>query len=174
MRLSLSASIISLGLLLFLAGDTGADDGATTGGDTIAPSAKIGLEALDWLEGRWVGEAFGGVCEEVWTQASGGSMVGTFKLTSNDQVSFYEIMTITIEAGAPVLKLKHFNADLTGWEERDEVIEFQFERMSPDKIEFHGLTYENTAPGTLRIVVQIGNGEGGVEEQIIECHRLNE
>ena len=41
---------------------------------------KYPLENLNWMVGHWQGEAFGGVCEEIWSPPSGGSMTGTFKL----------------------------------------------------------------------------------------------
>ena len=110
---------IAVSSLLLIAGS----HGALNAGDNKTETAKggseesISLDDLSWLVGRWVGKGFGGVCEEVWQPSSGGSMIGTFSLVVDGKAQFYELMTITMESGKPTMKLKHFNADLTGWEE---------------------------------------------------------
>ncbi len=52
------------------------------------------LENIAWISGNWKGEAFGGITEENWSKPSGGSMMATFKLINDDEVSFYEIEII--------------------------------------------------------------------------------
>ena len=37
------------------------------------------------------------------------------------------------------LKLKHFNPDMMGWEEKADFVEFEFVSATPNKIEFKGL-----------------------------------
>ena len=39
-----------------------------------------------------------------------------------------------------VLRLKHFNADLTGWEEKDDMVTFRLLGLEPCAAYFHGLT----------------------------------
>ena len=87
------------------------------------PSAK--LNDVSWLVGNWVGTAFGAQIEEVWNPPSAGSMVGLFKVIRDEQVSFYEIMLIVEEEGSLNLKVKHFNADFSAWEEKTEHVTFR-------------------------------------------------
>jgi len=123
------------------------------------------------LVGHWEGEAFGGVFEEVWQPPSAGSMCGTFKLIVNEKVSFYEIFIITIDSSGPNLNLKHFNADLTGWEEKDEVVNFPFISFNDNELQFDGLIYRKTSDETMQIILKMKNSEGKITENIIDCKK---
>ena len=83
-----------------------------------SPAAEI--HQIDWIAGHWKGEAFGGHVEEVWSKPAGGAMMGMFRLVQGDEVGFYELLTLLEEDGSLVFRLKHFNSDLTGWEEKNE------------------------------------------------------
>ena len=111
------------------------------------PSATI--DDVAWLAGSWVGAAFGGTVEEVWTPPSAGTMVGLFKLVTDGDAKFYEIAWIAEEEGSLVFKLKHFHADFTGWEERDELIAFPLVRMDKDAVYFDGLTFRRVGDDAL-------------------------
>ncbi|MCC6242407.1 MAG: hypothetical protein IT353_06175 [Gemmatimonadaceae bacterium] len=50
-----------------------------------------------------------------------------------------------------VPRLKHFNPDLTGWEEKDRFVEFAFVAKTDDAIYFSGLTYQRVGRDELRI-----------------------
>lgn len=116
------------------------------------------LEQIAWLAGRWRGEAFGGHAEEQWSPASAGTMVGTFRLTVDDRPSLYEFMLVTEEAGSLTLKLKHFNADFTGWEARDEFVSFPLVAITEDGVQFEGLTYRRRGPDAIDVQVTIDKG----------------
>ena len=102
---------------------------SVTAEDNKDDQQSANLESLSWMVGHWQGNAFGGTCEEVWSPASAGTMTGTFKLSVNDEVKFYELMVLSIIDSGPTLRLKHFNADMTGWEEKDKVITFAFKYL---------------------------------------------
>ena len=122
------------------------------------------LEHLSWLAGRWEGEAFGGRCEEIWAPPSAGSMVGLFKVWKNSKVSFYEIETITIDSSGLALSVKHFNADLSGWEEKDDVVRFPFVSAGEEEIRFKGVTYRKTSSESLRITLDTRDKDGNVHQ----------
>ena len=127
------------------------------------------LDEIQWLVGNWQGPGFGGICEEVWLPASAGSMVGTFKMSINDEVQFYEIMTITIDSSGPLLNLKHFNADLTGWEEKDEEVNFQFIYAKENELSVGATTYKRFTDDSLLILVKVGTKDGGTEQESIKA-----
>ncbi len=104
-----------------------------------APAAS--LADVAWLVGSWKGEAFGGRVEELWAPASGGTMVGLFKLLKDGSPTMYEIAWIVEEGGSLTFKLKHFYADLTAWEEKDELISFPLVSSTDDAVYFGGLTF---------------------------------
>jgi hypothetical protein len=162
--------------VLFIAtsGIVDADDTESHSNQVVASSSDVTIwDDLRWLAGRWEGEAFGGRCEEVWSEPSGGSMAGMFKLVVNSKVAFYELMTITIDSCGPVLFLKHFNADMTGWEEKDEVINFACDGYAADEIRFAGLSYWKVSDDSLRIVLSTQAEDGTISENVIDCRRAD-
>lgn len=152
---------VTLGLCLFLAA-----------GAVAQESPEYTIDDFAWLAGHWQGEAFGGVCEEVWSPASAGTMIGTYKQTNGGEVRFYEIMKIAVDSAGPSLTLKHFNADLTGWEEKDDVVTFPFVDADDRRIEFDGLVYELADDYGLVITVTLGHDGDTPKQEVIRCRRV--
>ena len=99
------------------------------------------LADMRWLAGHWTGEAFGGKTEELWTEPAGPNMSGLYRLVKGEKTIFYEIMVVTEEAGSLVFRLKHFNADLTGWEEKNEVRSFPLVAKKDGAMLFEGMSF---------------------------------
>ncbi|WP_341206125.1 DUF6265 family protein [uncultured Psychrosphaera sp.] len=118
-------------------------------------SPAANLNAVKWMAGHWRGEAFGGITEEVWSAPLGGSMMGAFKLVVDNQISFYEIETISELNGSLIFQLKHFAKDLKGWEEKDDTIDFPLVKVTPNKVYFNGLTLERVNNDEINIYVVI-------------------
>lgn len=127
-------------------------------------SPTASLNAMEWLAGHWKGEAFGGITEELWAPPLAGSMMGSFKLVVDNQVVFYEIMTLSEEDSSLVLRLKHFNNDLTGWEEKEETHDFKLVKVSDDKVYFEGFTFERVHQDEINIYVVIE--DAGEKEEV--------
>lgn len=109
------------------------------GEDETSPPATLADAA--WLAGSWTGTAFGKRFEEVWNPASAGSMVGLFKLYDDDGVAFYEIMLLDDRDGTLSLKVRHFNADFTAWEDKDEFVDFRLAAVEDGALHFNGLSF---------------------------------
>ena len=135
------------------------------------PAASI--EDMAWLAGSWHGEGLGGTVEEVWSRPSAGAMMGMFKHIQEGEPTFYELELIVEEKESLVLKLKHFNADLTGWEDKQEFVSFPLVRMAEDASYFDGLTYRRLENDTLEVYVVIGDGDEVREEGFV-FHRADE
>ncbi|REG82769.1 DUF6265 family protein [Algoriphagus antarcticus] len=101
---------------------------------------KGNVSDLDWLVGFWTGTGFGGECEEVWMPAVDGNMIGTFRFWSEGKLIFSEFMNIVQEGETFSLKLKHFNADLSPWEEKEEWTIFRLVEVGENIVWFSGLT----------------------------------
>ncbi len=99
------------------------------------------LDDARWLVGSWTGTAFGQRFEEVWNPPTAGSMVGLFKLYGDDGVAFYEILLLTVDDGTLSLKVRHFNADFTAWENKDEFVNFRLVSFDEDELHFGGLSF---------------------------------
>ncbi|MBX7533893.1 DUF1311 domain-containing protein [Qipengyuania sp. 1XM1-15A] len=100
------------------------------------------LEQMDWLVGQWVGTGIGGApAMESWLPPSGGTMVGSFVQEGDDgTIRFTEHLYLMEEEGTLVLRLKHFNADLTGWEEKDGMLTFRLIAVEDCAAYFRSLT----------------------------------
>ena len=125
------------------------------------------LEDVSWMVGSWTGDAFGGTFEEVWNPASLGTMVGMFKVMSDGKVSFYELMLLTEEEGSLVLKVKHFNADFTAWEEKDDYIKFRLVSIESGAVHFSGLSFYSISENEIHTYIALHNDEKVWEEKLI-------
>ncbi len=97
---------------------------------------------VDWLVGQWEGEGISGApAMESWLKPVGGTMVGTFVQEGADgTIMFTEHMYLMQKNGTLALKLKHFNADLTGWEEKDDMLTFRLLAIEECAAYFNALT----------------------------------
>jgi hypothetical protein len=90
------------------------------------------LKPLAFLSGRWLSEKPTEVQEENWSPISGDSMIGSFRIVQSGRPVFYEFWVVEVDENRPVLKLKHFNADLAGWEEKNASTKMPLISSSPD------------------------------------------
>jgi len=111
-------------------------------------SPDASLEQVSWLVGQWSGDGIGGhPAFESWLPPTGPIMVGTFVQQSDTgAIRFTEHMYLMEEAGTLVLRLKHFNADLTGWEEKDDMLTFRLVALEPCAAYFNALTLRCADP----------------------------
>jgi len=127
-------------------------------------SPHANLEAASFMTGHWKGEAFGGITEEIWTAAEGNAMLFTFRLVVDGKVDFYEIGHIIEANNSLLLQLKHFGADLKGWEEKEETEDFKLVKKETNKLYFDGITYESLNENEMNVYVLAENEDGTTEE----------
>ncbi len=130
----------------------------------VPPPAEI--DQMAWLAGEWTGSGIqGAAAHEAWLPPTGDTMVGLFvQETSAGGIMFTEHMYIREVDGSLQVNLKHFNADLTGWEERDEMLTFRLVAIEPCAAYFSALTYrcinpENPDDGVVVAVRMRSEGE---------------
>lgn len=134
---------------------------------SLAPGQESPAATIDqvaWIEGAWKGEAFGGTVEEVWNPPSAGTMMGMFKSEKDGVVNFYELMIIAEQGNSLMMRLKHFNADLSGWEEKEETVDFPLVKLDPDAAYFDGLTFEKISEEEMHVYVVVGMEDGEKQE----------
>jgi len=134
---------------------------------TTMKSPVQNLGVLSWLEGHWKGEAFGGIAEEVWSPALGGSMMCMYKMiSSNNKIVFYELITIVEERNTLVKRLRHFNSNLTGWEDKTGApLTFRFIKADGNRVYFDGFTYEKVSDNEVNIYA-ILQAKGGLKQEM--------
>ena len=128
---------------------------------STSPAATI--EDVAWIEGHWIGEAFGGIAEEIWSAPAGGTMMSSFRLIDGDDVSFYEFIIIREVDTTITMQLKHFDNELRGWEEKDKSVTFPLVEISEDAVYFEGLTFKRISPDEMTVYVLI-NEEDSINE----------
>jgi hypothetical protein len=113
------------------------------------------LSDLAWLSGTWEGEGVASApAIEVYSPAAGGQMVGHFRqLNPDGSIMFYELITLGARDGVLTYSLKHFNPDLTGWEERNEVRHFPLTSSMNNQWQFGGIVYQRTGTNSMTVVV---------------------
>lgn len=126
-------------------------------------AAKARIGEVAWLAGRWIGEFSGGTGEEVFAPPAGDSMLGMFRLVKDGRIVFSELMTIVEEDGSLVLKLKHFDRDLKGWEEKDVVRKFPLIKLTEREAYFDSITYQRDGD-ELRFFVAVRQKNGEFQE----------
>lgn len=134
---------------------------------------KSTIEDMAWLAGAWTGEGLGGISEELWSRPAGGAMVGTYRLIKDGKPVFYEICWIVEQEGTIAFRLKHFNADLTGWEEKEKTVDFRFIKKDGNRVYFSGLTFERVNNSDLNIYLALKYKDGSVKESLFKMKREN-
>lgn len=102
-----------------------------------APSRAV-LSDLSWMSGRWIDESGGNLSEEVWSAPAGDSMMGMWRYVKGGNVAIFEILTITLEPGGIVLRLRHFDPDLVGREDRATPVELSLVGWKEREATFEG------------------------------------
>lgn len=134
-------------------------------------SPDASLNNIEWLAGHWKGEAFGGIAEEIWSPPLDGSMMFSFRLLDKGAVSFYEFGHLLETDGTLILQLKHFDANLSGWEERDENIDFKLVKAEENRFYFDDFTIEYISDKEINMYVEVGEEDGTSNEVKFNYHR---
>lgn len=114
------------------------------------------IRSVTWLVGSWQGEGIQGApAVEVYSPAADGQLVGHFRqLNPDGSVMFYELITIAVRDGTLFYRLKHFNPDLTGWEEKTETREFALTYAGNDRWVSPALEIERQSRDRMRVTVR--------------------
>jgi len=112
--------------------------------DPATGPAAAEIESLSWLRGYWVGPGLGGECEELWMPPMSDRMHGTFTLVQEGKLVFSEAMILVEVDDTVELRVKHFDPEFVGWEEKDGYVTFPLVRLEENTAYFHGLTFRRS------------------------------
>ncbi len=88
------------------------------------------------LQGNWQGKIGDDIVDEYWSIPLADTIMGMFRWIKDGKVSFYEMVVIDNVDGIIKLKIKHFNSDLTGWEEKSDFVYYVLLDMTDSEIIF--------------------------------------
>lgn len=131
-----------------------------------AARPKATIADLKPLIGNWRGDFMGAGADETWLEPAGGAMIGMFRMYTKDKPGFYEFWAAFEEEGSVTMRLKHFNPDMKGWEEKDGFVTFKFVKADASTVWFEGLTYSRQKDGSLRGYVALKQKDGSIKEEV--------
>jgi Domain of unknown function (DUF6265) len=161
-------------VLLLMASNSQAEEATTANTLRLSPGQKspaATISDMEWYSGRWTGSGLGGLNEEVWSPPRNGTMMGMYRMIKDSKPIFYELLLITEENGSLTIKLKHFHADLRGWEERDASVRFPLVAKRDGRIYFDGMTFERIGADRVKVYLAVEHKDGRVQEETFEYSR---
>ena len=126
--------------------------------DSGAEPAEATIADLAWLTGYWTGPGLGGATEELWMPPMADRMNGVFTLVREGEVVFTEAMLLVESEGSVVLRVKHFDKEFVGWEEKDGFVSFPLVKLGENEAYFNGLTFRRDGD---RLVIYLVLSSGG-------------
>lgn len=138
---------------------------------TVAQQQTVSIEDFGFLQGYWQGTGFGGQSEEIWMPPIDGRMFGIFKQSQDGDLVFTEFMEIIESEDGFILRLKHFNPDFSGWEEKGDNVTFNLTSVSNDKAVFGSLSYEKVGPNALQIKLNMREDDGSRATETFDFKR---
>ena len=138
------------------------------------PPVAASIADVAWLEGSWIGTGIDGhPSGESYSRAGPDRIIGHFwQFDAAGNIDFTEHITIVPRNGGLVMRLKHFEDDLTGWEEKagTNALEFVLSRNDPDRWVFGAVELVRTAPDRLETSVRV-RGKDGAERTLRFSYR---
>ncbi len=138
---------------------------------TLAQQTEPSISDFAFLTGYWQGTGFGGQSEEIWMPPVDGRMFGIFKQSENSNLVFTEFMEILKTEEGFILRLKHFNPDFSGWEEKSDYITFKLSSVTLNKAVFGGLSYEIVEPHKLQVKLKMRESDGSLVTEVFNFAR---
>lgn len=150
----------------------------TAGEPQVAGSPEI--QRMAWLTGRWVNAEGGEFSEETWSPPYGNSLIGMWRWVREGRAVLFELLTLTAEPEGLVLRLRHFDRQGVGREEKDAPLVLREVRSGRSEATFEGvkdgrplrITYRRDGRDALTGIVETGGAaEGEAERQVYRFRR---
>jgi len=124
------------------------------------PPSKVTLDDLSFICGHNRGEMEGSIIDEHWSEVGGDTMIGMYREIRNGKAQMYEFLTIEQTAEGPVLRLRHFDPGLVGWEEKAQASSYPLASWRPNEAVFEKpdksvrLAFRATSKETLEVTLE--------------------
>jgi len=134
------------------------------------PPAEVKLEDLSFICGHNRGEQNGTIIDEHWSEVGGDTMIGMFRQIKNGKAQMYEFLTIEQTNAGPILRLRHFDPGLIGWEEKAQAASYPLVRFKPNEAVFERadksttIAFRATSANTLEVTLD----RNGKREEVFQ------
>jgi hypothetical protein len=98
-------------------------------------------------------------------------MTGLYRSVENGAIRFCEIAAIVETNGSLEFRLRHFNADLTAWEEKNVVRAFPLIKVADGELYFDGMTYKKNGQDTVTVYLAIKGKDGTTREEVFQYRK---
>ncbi|WED63137.1 DUF6265 family protein [Synoicihabitans lomoniglobus] len=150
--------LVSSPAALLLRADISSPEVRHSSADQSAPSASIA--ELEWMVGAWEGPLGSDGQEHIVQRPVGGQLPGFVRgWTADGAITFYEISAFAEADGSLEYRVKHFSADLAGWEPQTEFVRHRLVAREGNAWFFDGITFVRTGPETHTVYFEIPAGE---------------
>ncbi|WP_394730466.1 DUF6265 family protein [Altererythrobacter sp. GH1-8] len=174
-KATISLACLALGMALAPVAAFAQDEPVEAAVQQERPAAT--LADMVWLEGSWAGKGIGGhPAGETFTYAGDKQMVGHFwQLDETGGIGFYELITVVPDGESLTMRLKHFTADLTGWEakESEAALEFPLLERSEAMWKFGPVTFTQLGPDRLNVSVKVRRDDGSLSSLEFDYDRVS-
>ncbi len=165
-----SRALLALALLLAAAPAAAQQTRALAPGAQSPPAKAADLA---WLVGEWSGEGFGAKLHESYSAPIGGQMPGHFTVARDGKPEMYEFVMIAEVGDSIEYRVRHFNTDMTAWEDKGHFVKFPLVAVDKDAWYFDGLTIRRTGQDSADHIVRIKGKDGKTSEQLLRYRRVN-
>lgn len=95
-------------------------------------------------------------------------MMGTYRHHDADgNLTFYEFLVLDSLG----MHVKHFQPDLTAWEEKGEYHTFEMVRATENSLELQGLRIDYLAPDSMRLYLNMRQDDGTLHTEVFRMKR---
>lgn len=108
------------------------------------------LQAIAWIAGHWQTEIKGDLLEEYWMPPAGDCMIGTFRWIKDGKLWMFEVLSITAEGDGIVLRIKHFDSKMIGWEEKEKALHWKLTKSDANQAIFENAEQKSATKFTFR------------------------
>lgn len=119
----------------------------------LAAPPRSDLQPLRWLAGEWQGDGPTGRVEAFWLPPEAGTMAGVLRRIREGRIHGYALAVIAEQDGSLVLRLKRFDAQLTGRDSQEASPPRQLVDISEAEVSFEGVRVKHSGAA---MVVEFG------------------
>jgi hypothetical protein len=98
-------------------------------------------------------------------------MPGHFYVAKDGKPEMYEFVMIAEVGNSIEYRVRHFNPDMTAWEEKDRFVKFPLVAVEGASWYFDGLTIRRTGADSTEHVVRIKGKDGKTSEAVLKYRR---